>query len=599
MKSLALTFAIILSAFLLPAQDYIKFTENTEIEGRKFFKDEIYQQIVKNKILFGKDTINLDGAKITKLKANDLNKLNDTINFIINSDNLNYSINVKEYINLKDTIKLVCADNRIIPFVTKDNAKIEINKCGSPFRLIIPGYPSKVFYDNEISKPETVDNLNPNDTEYLQREETLMRLLWWHYLIGGILFLIISYFVYPFIWSFFFEKKKYPIREKYNGEDFIDFAIKFKITRDKLFKYNSDEFEKYKSNLSPSEKKSFKTKLKGKSLIIGYSKYEEQTPGEETNNEVNDNLNDSLNTEELLSQIQRMENKILNKIESLASNKEASQKIENQQKEIERLKGQITQLNNDIERKNHENNVRNNELSQVLKKKHELENEFSKYSEKVIFVDYLEPYAKATYDYYNFCLSGYDKAIEYFNKLNNTGSDDISIVSQLLVKFISSIPNKTNHWVGVINEIKDSKTTANIELIRSLKQLPNNEEKNKEFKRILLKDVFEKYSSAFLILTEELSNLSKFTNDSSQVVNDMEYFFKSFKSELHNKIKVIGLDLNYVPLFEHYAEYAAFTKLANKNCSLPYKKVNNISKDYVLEIINYGFGNEETNVILA
>jgi len=54
-----------------------------------------------------------------------------------------------------------------------------------------------------------------------------------------------------------------------------------------------------------------------------------------------------------------------------------------------------------------------------------------------------------------------------------------------------------------------------------------------------------------------------------------------------------------VPLFENYEKYAAFTKSVNQACSLPYTNIKSISKDTVLEIISYGFENEETNVILA
>ena len=89
------------------------------------------------------------------------------------------------------------------------------------------------------------------------------------------------------------------------------------------------------------------------------------------------------NTSEISSQIQRMESRILNKIESLASNKEASQKIENLQKEIESFKGKITLLNKDIRQGNQKINELNSELTQVHKKKQEIEGEYLKYSEKV------------------------------------------------------------------------------------------------------------------------------------------------------------------------------------------------------------------------
>jgi hypothetical protein len=436
-------------------------------------------------------------------------------------------------------------------------------------------------------------------------KELVAGLSWEKYLIGGILLIILSYFLYKIIMRFV-KRKKYPIYKKYSGGELNEFAESLGLSRNKLIAYNYDLLGSYE-NLSSKEKRKLKNNLIGKDFIIGYSniysepsktynEFEQSNQNPQTATETDQQ---SQYTNELSSQIQRMESLILNKIESLASNKEASQKIENQQKEIEKLKIKITQQNKDIENGNLENIGLTNELTQVHKKKQEIESEYLKYSDKVIFVDYLEPYARAYYDYYNFCLTGYIKALGYFQKLNHSDLELISVVSQLLVKYNSNIPNKTNHWVGVINEIKDTKLTANIELSRSLNQIPNNEEKVKEFKRILLKEVFEKYTSSIFILTEELSNLSKFTNDSSSDVKDFEQFFASFKSELHSKSRGIGLDLNYVPLFEHYEKYAAFAKLANQACSLPYNNIKDISKDSVLEIISYGFGNEETNVILA
>ncbi|NLJ08485.1 MAG: hypothetical protein GX437_12550 [Sphingobacteriales bacterium] len=605
MRYFALTTVFILTAIFSMAQNFIKFSEATEINGRKFFKGEIYQQIADKKILFGKDTIDLGKTKTEKVTVENLSQISDKLNFVKNLDS-QYQINVTKFINDKDTIKLVKADNNIINFLKKGNALIDIKECGSPFRLIIPGYPSIVFYESEIPKPVVEEPTNTPVDEVVEDEGLFSGLSWWQYLIGGVLILIIIFFLYKIIRRFINKRGKYPIYEKYNGGELNEFAEKMGITRSKLIKYNSDLLGDYE-NLNRKEKDKLKNNLRGKNLIIGYSSvysepskpYAEDEPFNQKPQTVTETYQQSQNTNELSSQIQRMENRILNKIESLASNKEASQKIENLQKEIESFKGKITLLNKDIEQGNQKMNELNSELTQLQKKKQEIESEYQKYSEKVIFVDYLEPFARATYDYYNFCQKGYIKALEYFQKLNHSDSELVSIVSQLLVKFNSNIPNKTNHWVGVINEIKDSKATANIDLIQSLKQIPNNEEKSKEFKRILLKEVFEKYSSSIFILTEEFSNLSKFTNNSSSVVKDFEQFFTIFKSELHGKSKAIGLDLNYVPLFEHYEKYAAFTKLANQTCSLPYKNIKNIPKDSVLEIINYGFGNEETNVILA
>jgi len=602
MRYLALTTVFILTAICSMAQNYIKFAEATEINGRKFLKGEIYLQIDDKKILFGKDTIDLGKTKTEKATVGNVSQISDKLNFVINSDNINYQINVTKFINGKDTIKLVKADNNTIPFFTKGDESIGIKECGSSFRLIIPSYPSIVFYESEIHKPVINETQKPVVDEPIVDDSILGRITWWQYIIGGLLFLIVLYLIYRFVLPLFKKKQRQPIKKKFQGGRLSDFARNNNINLYDLEKFNKSLLKGY-SKMDDDERKKLQKNIEGEFLIVSYNTNEYSSD----DNIVKDfeqpviinNFPQTQNTSELSSQIQRMESRILNKIESLASNKEASQKIENLQKEIESFKGKITLLNKDIEQSNQKINELNSELTQVHKKKQEIEGEYLKYSEKVIFVDYLEPYAKATYDYYNFCLSGYTKALEYFQKLNHSDSEIVSIVSQLLVKFNSNIPNKTNHWVGVINEIKDSKATANIDLIRSLKQIPNNEEKSKEFRRILLKEVFEKYSSSIFILTEELSNLSKFTADNASVVKDIEHFFTSFKSELHSKSKAIGLDLNYVPLFEHYEKYAAFTKLANQTCSLPYKNIKNITKDSVLEIINYGFGNEETNVILA
>lgn len=607
MRYLALTTVFIVTAICSMAQNYIKFAEATEINGRKFFKGEIYQQIADKKILFGKDTIDLGKTKTEKATVGDVSQISDKLNFVINSDNINYQINVSKFINNKDTIKLVKADNSVIPFITKGNASIDIKECGSSFRLIIPSYPSIVFYESEILKSVIEEPKTQVIEEIVEEESFLSKITWWQYIIGGIILLIVLYLIYKFVLPLFKKEQRQPIKKKFQRGRLSDFARNNNIDLYDLEKFNKSLLKGY-SKMEDNERKKLEKRIEGEYLILGYKideySYDNNIEGDfETASQNTQTIPESIqpqqNTSEISSQIQRMESRILNKIESLASNKEASHKIENLQKEIESFKGKITLLNKDIEQGNQKISELNSELTQVYKKKQEIEGEYLKYTEKVIFVEYLEPYAKATYDYYNFCQSGYIRALEYFQKLNHSDSELVSIVSQLLVKFNSNIPSKTNHWVGVINEIKDSKATANIDLIRSLKQIPNNEEKSKEFKRILLKEVFEKYSSSIFILTEEFSNLSKFTNDSTSVVKDFEQFFTSFKSELHTKIRTIGLELNYVPLFEHSEKYVGIWKASNQTCSLPYKNVKNITKDSVLEIINYGFGNEETNVILA
>ena len=100
MRYLALTTVFILTAICSMAQNYIKFAEATEINGRKFLKGEIYLQIADKKILFGKDTIELGKTKTEKATIGDISQISDKLNFVINSDNINYQINVTKFIFL-------------------------------------------------------------------------------------------------------------------------------------------------------------------------------------------------------------------------------------------------------------------------------------------------------------------------------------------------------------------------------------------------------------------------------------------------------------------------------------------------------------------
>jgi len=294
-----------------------------------------------------------------------------------------------------------------------------------------------------------------------------------------------------------------------------------------------------------------------------------------------------------------MENKIINKIETLVSNKEASQKIEIQQKDIELLNNKLLQNSKEKENLLGDYNSIQNELQQAKNEKFQLETQVERYTEKVLFVDFLEPVAVIASEYFTIGMQGYQKALEFYNKISISENEHSLIIAQLLLKFQSNIPTKVGNWEQIINEIKKNKTTSNSELIISFKQIQNDAEKSNEFKRILFKEVFGVFSSNLLILAEELSNLSKFTGSTSALIREVELYFQNFSKELQNKTKTLGFGLNYVPLFENYENYAAYTKLANQICSFPYRNIQHLEKDTVLEIISYGFDNDETKVILA
>ncbi|HBN04552.1 MAG TPA: hypothetical protein DD434_02005, partial [Bacteroidales bacterium] len=252
------------------AQNYIKFAEATEINGRKFFKGEIYQQVADKKILFGKDTIDLGKTKTEKATVGNVSQISDKLNFVINSDNINYQINVTKFINGKDTIKLVKADNNTIPFFSKGNASINIKECGSSFRLIIPSYPSIVFYESEIPKPVVEEIQNPFIDEPIVEDSVLGKITWWQYVLGGLLLLFVLYLIYRFVLPLFKKKQRQPIKKKFQGGRLSDFARNNNIDLYDLEKFNKSLLKGY-SKMDDHERKKLQKNIEGEFLIVSYN----------------------------------------------------------------------------------------------------------------------------------------------------------------------------------------------------------------------------------------------------------------------------------------------------------------------------------------
>ncbi|MBW6490450.1 MAG: hypothetical protein K0B15_04555 [Lentimicrobium sp.] len=599
MRLLILILLLTISANVL-SQNYIQFNEQYQTaEGVIIFKDEIYKADTTQKILqLGNKSFIYKDAKIGNIKNitdDDLIETKNRIKITKIDDDLSYSVDISEFYRYNQIIKFIRQNNSVVELSGSSPELINIKNAGKYFRIIIPNKPSIVYLKEDI----LYNSESINEKDHLNTGEYFNKFTIWHYLIGSLILLVIAVFGYLYGVKKLFFKKKYPIHKRYDSGDLNDFAIESGISREQLIRYNKKELNSYLDLKTKKEKENFKKALKGIDLIVGYS----ETPiiNMPNNGDVmapkppDDTFDDSQPIQQLLF---AMEQRILTRISSLVNNKEAAQNIEILQRELESMRLKNKQVEGEIIKVRNDNEVFRSDLVKTNREKQELENIHLKYTEKIVFVDYLEPYAKAITVYYNFCNQGFEKAVDLYEHLDSSNLSSTNIVGHFLLKFIKNIPSSTIKWIGIINEIAESKTTANQDLIRSLIQIPSNEEKTNEFKKILLKDVFEKYTSSILILTEELKNLSKFTNENTAMNKDFEVFFTDFSKELKSKVSTIGLDLNFVPLFESYTEYVAHIKLVSKNCSLPYRNVRGLPKDSVLEIVNYGFGNKETNVIV-
>jgi hypothetical protein len=583
MKKVILASLLLILTLNSFAQNYIKVKADFKIDSIKIFKGEIFQLENSNQIIFNNSPIKIGSSKYESISNININA--DKNLLIQKIDSTHFQIDVASIHKSKDSIKIINSQTGTEISIDNNN-QIKIADCGQEFRIVTPNHPTIFFTVNEIQESNTTVSQEPIIEENKSFIDAIP--VWLTYSIGLLILLGILALIFK---KKIFEKK-YPKYETYTGNKFSDFAMENNITVESLFKMNK-QLNAYK-NMNQNEQNKFKSSLRRTSLIIGYEKEpsendspsimetaQQQFPSRDNNN----NNNNNTNNREIENKLSLMERTIISEIRTLSSNKEADRKIDELEKKVKQQLEKEDQLQKNIIALNEDKNS-------IITK-------LEKFSRKVIETEYLTNYTRLASDFFNLASSSQQLANETYQKLAVQDPENAAILGDLLLKFQTNTSLKIGNWEEIINEINENKITSNTHLINSFRQIEKDEDKLSEFKRILFKQVLEKYAGNLLIIIEELSKLSKFTNKKSHIIEDCEASFSKLSIELQNKLNVLGFEVNYLPLFANYEAYAAHILKVNQECSLPFKKLNNIPKDTVLEIVSYGFGNEKTKIILV
>jgi hypothetical protein len=373
--------------------------------------------------------------------------------------------------------------------------------------------------------------------------------------------------------------KQIAVKNIYSVGSLKEFAEKHNITWEELLNFNKKLLKKYSRITNDEDKERFKRNLQGEALVVGYKTVESVTS----------TLDSVIQKEGILT----FEKDIISKIDKLGS--EINDIRDENKTLVEIVKSFIAK-----EKLTTELNEIKSKLKEEESRRQDIENQLHLFKEKVIIADFLVQYAEVVNEFFILIRSGHNKALELYRKLQTTDEKSHIVLGQLLMKYNLNLPQNTGVWEGIVTEITKNQVTSNPDLIKKFKQYSTTKEIDEKFKSMLLKDILQRYASCILILTEELSNLSKFTNNFQDIIREFENYFLSFEKQLHNKIINLGLDLKYVPLFKDSNDFKGFTHRINQICSLPYKNVNGLEENAILEIVSYGFDDtEKTKVILA
>ncbi|UPT71042.1 MAG: hypothetical protein M0D53_01090 [Flavobacterium sp. JAD_PAG50586_2] len=208
MNKLFATLLLFIASLNLQAQDsYIKFLKDTELQGKKFFKGEIYSTVTSPDAKFpfyfsAEGEILGIGKNVQKVQINPDDKTSLKDNFIKSKDNGFIHIDVSSVSTGNDTIRFVSEKFEVTPIVKNKTIDLELAKVGNSFHLIIPNSPTIYYSLSELTKfteqssssLETNIDSDQNSSEFKTTENSGYHregMAWWQYAlivlgVGGI-----------------------------------------------------------------------------------------------------------------------------------------------------------------------------------------------------------------------------------------------------------------------------------------------------------------------------------------------------------------------------------------------------------------------------
>jgi len=630
MNKLFATLVLFLSALnLLQAQGgYIKYNTDSEYRNKavKVFKGEIvpfYNSTLPNKInvIIGNDTITEIGSisktfeEVTPTKLNYLSMKDDLIRF---KQGVGVVVNINSIENTDSAYVYSESKVQLTKLVDLREATINKAQCGKTIRLIISNAPT-IYYSVESIKellPQESDNTETQTTDKHKSD-----LVWWLWVIIGIGVCAIVFGVWKFIKS-----RTNRNEVKFKGESLTKFAEKHGGL-DKLSSLNEGviptekDWKKTNDNAKINKVNQLKNRMikvrEVQESSFGFQEPVKQNRFETTNSIEYKNSKETIvqptnfeNNDGLSSQLLQMENKIVNEIQKMSSGNNNSNLLNELRKEKTELEKKINEL--ETEKRNFEStlkqlkddkfNLKEN-LNSANTEKNQVQNKIKELTEKVIAVEYLKGYSETVYTYLKFCQQVSFDAYSFFNKISQQNIKQGYLAGHLLMRFQNSINNiPVGNWLQTVQDIKDTGATTNRQLIRSFAQPQNENDKHREFKRLLFSEVLIKYSSNILILAEAFKNLSHF-QVTADLANEAQNTFGKHVSELLSKAKSADMDLKYVQLFENWEKYLGQVEDMGGEKSLAYREVIGLEKGAISEIVSYGvktsFEDTKTIIILA
>lgn len=638
MTKLFATIAFICFTCLLHAQDgYVKFSADSPFSGGKVkvFQGEIVPFFTSTKadkinVIVGNDTItelSINSKSYELVSPSKLNYLSQKDEFIQLRKGVGIVVNVNSIDKTDSAVVYSENKTQLTKLVNEREATIRKEDCGKSIRLVIANTPT-IYYSVESLKqfvePEPVQQAENTEAQTEEKKDTGWA--WWYYAgivlgVGGIGF---------GIWKFLKRKKNNSDEYVYyNGGSLTDFAKPYGGL-DFLSSINPKGVIPTKSEWDKIKNKgegNFKIQnLKGEKVRVkqaakpefGFgdvnNKYEEK---ESTNSYPFDSPKETFvqptnfgNNNELSHQLRQMENNLIREIQlgrSGSNNQNEINRLRNEKAEVENKLRTIETDKRNVDAKlmqmQSDKTTAENNLQTAMAETIRVQNEIKELKERVIRVEFLKTYSESVFSYLKYCQQVSTDAYSVFNKINQLNPEQALVPGQLLMKFQSStISLPFGNWLQITQDIKETSATTNKSLIYGISQFNSEEERKREFQRILYTELVTKYHSSILILAESFRNLERFQVSSESVI-EIQKTFSGHVTTLLSKASAIGVETKYVPLFRSFEDYPGLGESVSQKVSIAFRSVHGLEKNSVAEILLYGWkiedGEEKTQFILA
>jgi len=651
---------LLFAAFPDPAtaQDlgYLRITKDVQINGKNFYKDEIYAITAEGSgpkrysFIIGEQEYNISSsAEEMKDPPEDRSSLRSGL--IKSMDNNMVHVDVSQLSNDKDTIYFTPNQGERVPIFSKKEVNLKLAANADSFRLyrknmLVISYtlgelakmPPAVIPPSDKKSGTVDDQAPPKDVKEGSN--------------GWLYVLIILGLAAISLGAFLFLKKQKSSKKKvyaqYDGTPLESFASSHLITLDKLIAWNSQVIPKNYAKLNKHDKKEVHLELrqKGTTLLVPDKRAEASSPqqssanfgsstttsrnfddewdtgteksvqnpaGKQFDNSVEKpgySKQNSERTDDITVQIKQTEGRILDAIRQISSRSDASNETIRLNQELSLLKNEMNTLI--TERRNLDLNLRQLQAEKIdaqtrvqeLGNTHnEIATELNSLKEKINSAEYLKGYAESVASFLQQSEQILLDAYSYFDKLSQQYPQQSFPVSALLVRFQDIVnPLPVGNWWQIVQDIRENGVIVSKKLIRSLSQIKSDQERQKEFQRMLFSEMLSKYSSAVLILAEAFRNIDRF-HVPPAAGTDVRQVFGAHITALINKLKAVNLEVKYVQLFRNFEDYLSEVQSIDKTRSLAYREIGNLEKGSIAEIVSYGmrsgFEDTKTTIILA